>query len=121
MTIFGNDYDTKDGTGVRDYIHILDLAEGHIAALNYSTRKQGLGIFNLGTGTGYTVLEIVAAMEKASGKTIPLQIKDRRVGDVAACFADPSYAKSELGWEAKHGIDAMCKDLWNFIEKSSQK
>ncbi len=114
LSVFGNDYETKDGTGVRDYIHVVDLAKGHVAALKKLEEDPGVVVYNLGTGQGYSVLEIVAAFEKASGKTIPHQFVDRRPGDVAACYADPTKATRELGWTAKSGIDAMCADSWRW-------
>ncbi|MBE3101053.1 MAG: UDP-glucose 4-epimerase GalE [Firmicutes bacterium] len=114
VQVFGNDYDTKDGTGVRDYIHVLDLAEGHIAALNKLKQNCGLVIYNLGTGIGYSVLEMVHAFEKASGKEIPYEITSRRPGDIAECYADPAKAKEELGWEAKLPLKRMCEDSWRW-------
>ncbi len=120
LSVFGNDYDTHDGTGVRDYIHVVDLAKGHIAALD-KLEKEGTGlyIYNLGTGTGYSVLDMVKAFENATGQNVPYKIAPRRPGDIATCYADPKKAKEELGWEAKKGIDDMCKDSWNYIEKNS--
>ena len=111
--VFGTDYPTKDGTGVRDYIHVVDLAKGHVAAMRKLTEK-GVFIYNLGTGVGYSVLEVIAAFEKACGKTLPKVMEGRRGGDVAACYACAEKAKRELGWEATLGIDDMCADLWNF-------
>lgn len=112
--VFGNDYDTPDGTGVRDYIHVMDLAQGHVAALR--KLKQGCGLFvcNLGTGRGYSVLEVIRAYEQACGRKIPYVIDPRRPGDVAVCYADPSRARKELGWEAVHTLEDMCKTSWNW-------
>ena len=112
--VFGNDYPTPDGTGVRDYIHVCDLASGHVAALNWMNGKTGVEIFNLGTGTGTSVLEVVAAFSKACGKEIPYVIDPRRPGDIAECYADPTKAKNELGWVAEYGIEEMCADSWNW-------
>ena len=116
LSIFGNDYDTPDGTGVRDYIHVVDLAKGHVLAIEkYS--EPGVHICNLGTGVGYSVLDIVKAFERVNGVKINYEIKDRRPGDIATCYADPSRAKKELGWVATRGIDEMCRDTWNFAKK----
>jgi UDP-glucose 4-epimerase len=112
LNIFGNDYPTPDGTGVRDYIHVCDLAEGHLAALSHL--KPGVGIFNLGTGKGYSVLEVVRAFEEANGVKIPTQISPRREGDVAICFAATDKAREELHWQATRTLEDMCKDAWNF-------
>lgn len=114
LSVFGGDYPTPDGTGVRDYIHVVDLAEGHVAALDYLVRQPGLLTVNLGTGCGYSVLDMVRAFEKASGRPVPYAIVPRRPGDVAACYADPALARQLLGWSAKLGIDAMCADAWNW-------
>ena len=114
LGVFGNDYDTPDGTGVRDYIHVVDLAQGHVKAIEKLVEKKGVLIYNLGTGKGYSVLDVVHAFEKACGKKINYQIKARRPGDIATCYADPSKAKAELGWEAKYGIDEMCEDSWRW-------
>lgn len=114
LGVFGNDYDTPDGTGVRDYIHVTDLAKGHISALKKITEKSGLCIYNLGTGKGVSVLELVKSFEKANGILIPYDIKPRRPGDIAACYADASKAKRELGWEAEYDIVDMCRDSWNW-------
>ncbi len=114
LGVFGNDYDTPDGTGVRDYIHVVDLADGHVAALKKIQEGVGLGIYNLGTGVGYSVLDIVKNFEAANGVEIPYQIKPRRAGDIATCYCDPSKAKNELGWEAKYGIREMCEDSWRW-------
>lgn len=115
--VFGNDYDTPDGTGVRDYIHVVDLAKGHVAAINH-TEKSGVYIYNLGTGIGYSVLDVIHAFEKACGKSLPYSVKPRRAGDIAACYADASKAKKELGWQATLGIDDMCASLWNWQTKN---
>ncbi|QVL44200.1 MAG: UDP-glucose 4-epimerase GalE [Alcanivorax sp.] len=114
LRVFGDDYDTPDGTGVRDYIHVMDLAEGHLAALDALARDGGLITTNLGTGRGYSVLEMVRAFAAASGREVRYQIAERRPGDVASCYADPAHAKTVLGWEAKRGIDTMCADHWRW-------
>ena len=113
LGIFGNDYDTPDGTGVRDYIHVVDLATGHVAALQAIEKKCGLAIYNLGTGHGYSVLDVVKAFEKANDLKVPYSIKPRRPGDIATCYCNPAKAKKELGWQAKYGIEDMCRDSWN--------
>ena len=114
LGVFGNDYDTPDGTGVRDYIHVVDLAVGHVKALKKIKENAGLCIYNLGTGTGYSVLDIVKNFEAATGVKIPYVIKDRRPGDIATCYSDATKAKEELGWTAKYGIIEMCADSWNW-------
>ncbi len=114
LGVFGNDYDTPDGTGVRDYIHVVDLAEGHVKALKKIEEKAGLKIYNLGTGIGYSVLDIVKNFEEANGVKIPYSIKPRREGDIAENYADASLAKEELGWVAKNGIREMCEDSWRW-------
>ena len=114
LNVFGDDYNTPDGTGVRDYIHVLDLAHGHVKALEKLSEKPGLVTYNLGTGRGYSVLELVKALEKASGKKVPYKITERRAGDIAECYADPSKAEKELGWKAKYGIEEMCQDSWRW-------
>ncbi len=114
LGVFGDDYDTPDGTGVRDYIHVVDLAKGHVRALKKIEDKSGVSIYNLGTGNGYSVLQVVAAFEKACGKKIPYAIKPRRPGDIASCYADAAKAKAELGWEAEFGIERMCEDSWRW-------
>lgn len=114
LGVFGNDYDTPDGTGVRDYIHVCDLAAGHVCALKAIERKCGLAIYNLGTGHGYSVLDVVKAFEKANGVAIKYAIKPRRPGDIATCYCNPAKAKAELGWEASYGIEEMCRDSWNW-------
>lgn len=112
--VFGNDYPTPDGTGVRDYIHVVDLAIGHLKALEKKADVPGVHIYNLGTGNGYSVLQIIAAFSKACGKELPYQIDPRRPGDIAQCYADPKKARVELGWEATRGIDEMCEDSWRW-------
>jgi UDP-glucose 4-epimerase len=114
LQVFGSDYATPDGTGVRDYIHVVDLAEGHVAALRYLLEQQRSITANLGTGRGYSVLELVRAFEKASGRAIPREIVARRAGDVDACYADPSLARDLLGWQATRDVDAMCTDSWRW-------
>ncbi len=114
LGVFGDDYDTHDGTGVRDYIHVVDLAIGHVKALKKIEEKAGLNIYNLGTGVGYSVLDVVKNFEEASGVKIPYSIKPRRAGDVAVCYSDASKAKRELGWEASYGIKEMCEDSWRW-------
>ena len=112
--VFGNDYPTPDGTGVRDYIHVVDLARGHVCAIKKLETNCGLFICNLGTGKGYSVMDVLHAFEKACGKKLPYVIEPRRAGDIAECYADPSKAKRELGWEAQYGIEEMCADSWNW-------
>lgn len=114
LGVFGDDYDTPDGTGVRDYIHVVDLAKGHVAAIRKLEEKKGVLIYNLGTGKGYSVLDVVHAFEKACGKKIPYAVKPRRPGDIAICYADPAKAKAELGWKAENGIEEMCADSWKW-------
>lgn len=114
LGVFGNDYDTPDGTGVRDYIHVVDLAIGHVKAINYIFTNPGLDVINLGTGQGYSVLDMVKAFSKACGKEIPYEIKPRREGDIAMCYADPSKAAKVLGWKAERGLDEMCEDTWRW-------
>ena len=114
LGVFGDDYDTPDGTGVRDYIHVVDLARGHVKAIQKLVDKDGVSVYNLGTGNGYSVLEVVHAFEKACGHPIKYQIKDRRPGDVARCYCTPEKAKAELGWEAEYGIEEMCEDSWRW-------
>ena len=112
LSVYGNDYPTPDGTGVRDYIHVVDLARGHVAALQYE--KNGVGIFNLGTGVGYSVLDMVNTFSRVNGVAVPYRIVDRRPGDIAACYADPAKAQSELGWHAEHTLEDMVRDSWNW-------
>ncbi len=122
LSVFGNDYDTPDGTGVRDYIHVVDLAKGHIKALEKLDKEEsGLYIYNLGTGVGYSVLDLVKAFEKSTGKKVAYKIAPRRLGDIAKCFANPEKAKIELGWTANLTIEDMCKSSWNYIEKKNNK
>ena len=117
LSVFGNDYETPDGTGVRDYIHVVDLAKGHIKALEKLDKEgKGLFIYNLGTGKGYSVLDMVKAFEKSTGKKVPYKIAPRRDGDIATCYADPKKAREELGWEATKTLEDMCRDSWNYIE-----
>ena len=118
LGVFGNDYDTPDGTGVRDYIHVVDLAKGHVKAVKKLEDNSGLSIYNLGTGKGYSVLDIVKNFEAATGVKIPYSIKPRRAGDVATCYSDATKAKKELGWEAEYDIKDMCADSWNFQQKN---
>ena len=118
LSVFGDDYDTPDGTGVRDYIHVVDLAVGHVRALEKLNQNPGLVTYNLGTGRGYSVLDLVKAFEKASGVKIPYKIVGRRAGDIAMCYADPTKAERELGWVAKYDIDKMCRDSWNWQSKN---
>ncbi len=121
LSVFGNDYNTPDGTGIRDYIHVVDLAKGHIKALEKLEKEsKGLYIYNLGTGTGYSVLDMVKAFEKATGQNVPYKITERRPGDIATCYADPTKAKNELNWTAELGIEEMCRDSWNFIQAKSK-
>ena len=112
LSVFGNDYPTPDGTGVRDFIHVVDLARGHVAALGYN--EKGAEVFNLGTGVGYSVLDMVKAFERVNGVPVPYKIGPRRPGDIAACYADPAKAKEKLGWVAEHGLDDMVRDAWNW-------
>ena len=118
LSVFGDDYDTKDGTGVRDYIHVVDLADGHIKAHDKIKDNTGVFIYNLGTGVGYSVLDMVKAFSKACGKDVKYKIVDRRPGDIASCYADPAKAKAELGFEAAHNRDDMCRDTWNWQSKN---
>ena len=114
LSVFGNDYDTPDGTGVRDYLHVVDLARGHVAAMDYMTGRTGVFVFNLGTGHGYSVLDMVHAFEKVTGQKVPYKITPRRPGDVATVFCDPSLAERELGWKAELTLEDMCRDTWNW-------
>lgn len=120
LSVFGDDYDTKDGTGVRDYIHVVDLARGHLKALSKVLNSTGVDAYNLGTGNGYSVLEMVNAFSKVNNVEVKYQITDRRPGDVAECFADPKKAKEILGWEAELSLETMCRDAWNFMVKNPQ-
>ncbi len=118
VNVFGNDYDTKDGTGVRDYIHVVDLAKGHIKAIEKIIKSSKVDAYNLGTGNGYSVLEIINTFKKVNNVDFKYKIVDRRPGDIDACYADPSYAKKELDWSALYGIEDMCKDSYNFVQKN---
>lgn len=120
LSIFGGDYPTIDGTGVRDYIHVLDLADGHVKALQKLAQNPGMMTVNLGTGRGYSVLEMVSAFSQASGKPIPYEIVARRAGDIACCYADPTVAKLLLGWEAQHNLQAMCEDTWRWQSQNPE-
>ena len=119
LNVFGNDYPTPDGTGVRDYIHVVDLARGHVAALEYSQKHKGCEVFNLGTGQGYSVLDLVKTFERVNGVKIPYEIVDRRPGDIATCYADTHKAESMLGWKAEKGIEDMCRDSWRWQQNIS--
>ena len=114
VNVFGNDYDTPDGTGVRDYIHVVDLAIGHVKAIAAMDKTEGVNIYNLGTGIGYSVLDVIKAFSKACGKELPYVIQERRAGDIATCYADPAKAKEELGWVAERGLEEMCEDSWRW-------
>lgn len=116
LSVFGSDYDTHDGTGVRDYIHVIDLAYGHVKAIEYLNANENIKplIVNLGTGTGYSVFDVIKAFEKASGKEVPYKLVPRRAGDIAKCYANPYYAKEVLGWEAKRSLEEMCEDSWRW-------
>ena len=114
LSVFGNDYNTHDGTGVRDYIHVVDLAKGHVAACDYANKTKGCEIINLGTGTGYSVLDMVKAFEKASGRPVPYQIVDRRPGDIGTVYASPDKSAQLLGWKAQYNLEDMCRDAWNW-------
>ena len=114
LGVFGDDYDTHDGTGVRDYIHVVDLARAHVAALKAIVEKKGIAIYNIGTGHGYSVLDVVKAFEKANGVPVPYAIKPRRPGDIATCYCNPAKAEAELGWKAQFGFEEMCRDSWNW-------
>ena len=121
LGVFGNDYDTPDGTGVRDYIHVVDLADGHVKALDYAARHKGVLEVNLGTGKGSSVLEILHAYERACGHELAYQIKPRRAGDLPAFYADTTKAKELLGWEARFTIEEMCRDSWNFVKRQMEE
>ena len=118
LSVFGNDYPTPDGTGVRDYIHVVDLADGHLKAMQSHSTKSGVHIFNLGTGNGYSVLDMIKAFEAASGLKIPYRIKDRRPGDIAVCYADPAYTKAQTGWETKRDLAQMMEDSWRWVSNN---
>ena len=121
LRVFGNDYETPDGTGVRDYIHVVDLAKGHVSVMKKFNDEPGVYIYNLGTGKGYSVLDIIHAFEKANQLSIPYQVTERRPGDIATCYSDPSKAEKELGWKAQYDLEKMCKDSYNFVKKSVLK
>lgn len=118
LSVFGNDYPTPDGTGVRDYIHVMDLADGHLCAMRAAQNQAGVHIYNLGTGQGYSVLEIIQAFEQASGKKIPYQIAPRRAGDIASCFANPQLARQKLGWQAQRDLNSMMTDAWHWQQQN---
>ena len=118
LGVFGNDYDTPDGTGVRDYIHVVDLACAHVCALKAIESQCGLAVYNIGTGNGYSVLDVVTAFEKVNGVKVPYSIQPRRPGDIATCYCNPAKAKAELSWEAQYGIEEMCRDSWNWQSKN---
>lgn len=118
LNVYGDDYDTPDGTGVRDYIHVVDLALGHLKAVDHCMTTKGIDVYNLGTGTGYSVLDVVHAFEKASGKEVPYNLSERRPGDVATCYSDPSKAEKELGWTATRSLEDMCRDSWHWQNKN---
>ena len=118
INVFGNDYDTPDGTGVRDYIHVVDLARGHVKAIERFAKKDGVFICNLGTGHGYSVLDVIHAFEKACGKELPYVIRERRPGDIATCYSSPAKAEKELGWIAEYDLEDMCRDSWNWQQKN---
>lgn len=120
LQVFGNDYDTPDGTGVRDYIHVVDLAKGHVKALEWMEGRTGSEVFNLGTGQGYSVLDVLHAFERACGRELPYAIRPRRAGDIATCYSDPSKAAEVLGWRAEFGIDRMCADSWRWQSTNPQ-
>ena len=120
LSVYGNDYDTHDGTGVRDYIHVVDLAKGHVAAVKYVEEHTGCEVFNLGTGTGYSVLDMVKAFNEANGLDLPYKIVDRRPGDIATCYADPTKSAEILGWKAEKSLTDMCRDSWNWQSKNPQ-
>ena len=118
LSVFGNDYDTPDGTGVRDYIHVVDLAKGHVAAVKYACAHQGCEVFNLGTGTGYSVLDMVRTFQEVNGVKVPYEVVPRRPGDIATCYADPGKSEKVLGWKASHTLADMCRDSWNWQSKN---
>ncbi|GAB2724923.1 UDP-glucose 4-epimerase GalE [Halomonas garicola] len=120
LSVFGNDYPTADGTGVRDYIHVMDLVEGHLASMQVLAARRGVGIWNLGTGRGYSVLEMVRAFERASGRPVPYRVEPRREGDIAECWANPALAREELGWHAERGLEDMLADTWRWQQANPQ-
>ena len=121
LSVYGDDYDTEDGTGVRDYIHVVDLAKGHLKALEKANKDEGIFYYNLGTGTGYSVLNLVETFKRVNNVDVPYKIVGRRAGDIAACYADPTKAFEELGWKAEKGIEEMCRDSYNYILKQMEK
>ncbi len=120
LSVYGNDYDTPDGTGVRDYIHVVDLSKGHVAAVKYATEHTGCEVFNLGTGHGYSVLDMVKTFSRVNGLELPYKIVDRRPGDIATCYADPSKSAEVLGWKAEKGLEEMCRDSWRWQSQNPQ-
>ena len=120
LSVYGNDYDTHDGTGVRDYIHVVDLAKGHVAAVKYTAEHTGAEVFNLGTGTGYSVLDMVHTFREVNDVALPYQIVERRPGDIATCYADPAKSEALLGWKAEKGLADMCRDSWNWQKNNPQ-
>jgi UDP-glucose 4-epimerase len=118
LNVYGGDYDTPDGTGVRDYIHVMDLARGHVDAINYMMSHRGESVFNLGTGRGYSVLEIVETFQRVNGVKVPYKMVPRRPGDLPVCYADPGKSAEALGWKAQYGLDEMCRDSWNWQQKN---
>jgi len=118
LSVFGNDYDTPDGTGVRDYIHVVDLAKGHVAAVDYVLRNRGCEVFNLGTGNGYSVLDMVNTFARVNAVEVPYVITDRRPGDIATCYADPTKSRKLLGWAAERNLADMCRDAWSWQKKN---
>ncbi len=120
LGVFGSDYNTPDGTGIRDFIHVVDLARGHVAALSAIERKCGLGIYNLGTGRGYSVLDVIKTFEKVNGVSVPYQMMPRRAGDIVVSYSNPQKAKNELGWSAEYGLEEMCRDAWNWQKKNPE-
>jgi UDP-glucose 4-epimerase len=120
LSVFGNDYDTPDGTGVRDYIHVVDLAKGHVAAVKYVEANKGCEVFNLGTGSGYSVLDMVRTFQEVNNVPVPFKIVDRRPGDIATCYADPAKSAEKLGWRAEKSLADMCRDSWNWQSKNPQ-
>ena len=119
IDVYGDDYKTKDGTGIRDYIHVMDLAAAHVKSLSYLDKFSGIDIFNLGTGNGFSVMELINTFENVTGQSINKKIIERREGDVSCCYADPSKANRILGWETKMNLEEMCKSAWNFSKKSN--
>ena len=120
LSVFGNDYDTPDGTGVRDYIHVVDLAKGHIKALKKANSTTGVNVYNLGTGNGYSVLDLVTTFERVNNIKVNYKIVDRRPGDIASCYAEPSMAYNELGWKVEKKIEDMCRDSYNYVKNINE-